>query len=1294
MPSIGESIILASTSPNFARDRVYELSQLKNAKTKQYDIGHIVYCMEDGEHYIFRGSDTAFDDITGYFKKMINGVESISTLIGLKNVPLGQYEIGQIIYCLEDGKQYVYVGDSIEPNEKFGYFKRIVDGIEQIPTLEVLKKGNDNDFEIGQIVYCLENDTHYIYKGSGIGFDENTGYFKKMAFGVETIPTVALMKSMTTDDYQDGQLIYCAETGYHYKFLSNQFDAITGHFSLFNIDVHVGPTEPQDINDIWFDTEDETLLDGDTDENIINIKNALQKLQLDVDQLTKLITIGIVPGEVTDSYRRDLMKGIEPEEPTIPEDMKPEEEEPVVPTSEEDSEESGEVVLDPDKPTEELAKYTVNCVCAKRDTASNFAKNKADLVDGELLFYTDRGKFAVYYGGKFYVAGSSADAGGSSSGITVDELYKLPLEYLMFTNGDKTYKASVDKNGEWVVKEYIEEKTIVGSVSSSWGNYVSQYLCMNTIYCGGNGSEDCLVSHNFVELANASNDDINLNGIYLLYSDNTKEDPSDLGYIWKVLPLSGVIRAGSTFLIRGAQCNKPKSCFIEVKDYDMEWYDGENLISFNQGPASFYLCAGESFQELLDSKSLSNPWVKTTTKLGYIDSCGFGLGSVGEGSATYTLNDPWDSTMFIRWYMLEPAKQGNKAYSSRSTTALWTHINLEKQTTKLGNSKQYYYQDYMKRMFAPKASWEGKNFFTNKNDFVESKPNMLNITFGIQATDAGEGATRCFNWVSVGYYDEFLQYRKKGTDAWTTVYSIVEEDASNPDYIKKFIEHYRRLRWKTSSGKWVTSHKCIVKGLTAGEYEYKVGREDDSSYQSDILTFKVHSNDEVKNFSFIQTSDQQGFNWAEYTAWKKSSHVISQEPNWNFTINTGDATQSGNRTNEWYDYYEGRQFIRNKEEMYSIGNNDLCGKIATELTDGEDATSKYNHINVLRYFTFELDPNNDYSCIWKDEKYPIYSLYSFNYGDYHFISLNSEIAKASSKMYKDWQSDTYAGDDTFAKAAGAAMEDWLKKDLQIWTGKEDPTDCSKCVVYMHEMPFTIVTWSFMSSSSSARAGSKLNTLNNYGDYRFSRLFKKYGIRLVMGGHKHTYSLSKPIYDAPIDYITENHSIKSGSDLMDGDVDGPLSRIPVIQVTREEDILDNEYARYELVDKINAPVYVMSQATGYKLVSNKEQPSGDAYTIPWLMAYFKAKTNAASPTENRAQHMPMYIKYDLSEDEIKVTAKQVWNVWNVNVDLNKAEFDMNSQLTDITSKAMTLSTISDEDKLAYDISDTESYTIKL
>ena len=239
----------------------------------------------------------------------------------------------------------------------------------------------------------------------------------------------------------------------------------------------------------------------------------------------------------------------------------------------------------------------------------------------------------------------------------------------------------------------------------------------------------------------------------------------------------------------------------------------------------------------------------------------------------------------------------------------------------------------------------------------------------------------------------------------------------------------------------------------------------------------------------------------------------------------------------------------------------------------------------------------------------------------------------------------------------------------------------------------MVTWGFMGGSSS-RQGSHLNTLNSNGNYRYSRLFKKYGIRLVIGGHKHTYTISKPIYDAPQDYITSSNTINSSVDLMDNVTDA-LSRVPVIQVTSLSNVVrQDDYARYQVVSKIDAPTYVMSQASGYKLVSNKEQPSGPAYTIPWLLSYFKAKTNADSPTENVAQHYPMYIKYTMTGSNITVTANQISGIWNTNVDKNTKSYDMNVQLTKLAGTKMTLSQISDEDKSVYGITNTESYIITL
>ena len=1123
----------------------------------------------------------------------------------------------------------------------------------------------------------------------GVIWDEQTKKFYAVDNGFYYTSWSSYDKYPSSDIYNGGET----------KIFQNIFDGILYRFSngklvsISSDQIHIGPTAPEDKSKLWIDTSNSTLLEDSNSDEIKNIKAALTEIYNNMEVVNKLILHGVVAGNSTSSAREVIMSTAQP---IKPEDYPDTQDDPSI----------EEVGIEPNK---DGIEPTVNHISVKMDTAINFAKNKQNLIDGEILFYTDRKKIALYKDGIFNLIGSTA-GGSSTGGISVEDLYATHLEYLKFTDGTNEYKVNVSSDGSFNVHKISSDTTGVGNTDGTWGVYVSHLLNINEVYCGGNGSENCMCSHNFVELANASEYDINLNGIFLLYTDCTLYSSDSNGYKWQILPLSGIIKAGSTYLIRGAKCNQYGSELISVPTYDQEWYVNDELIKFSQEKSSFYLCVGSPADnwvynpvgELYAVSDLKSPWVKTSTNQGYIDSCGFGTGSVSEGTSTFVLNtgDSWDDALFVRWFMFDPSKQANKAYASRQTTALWTYINLSKQEQYLGNSVQYYYPDYIKAKYQPKSSWEGKNFFSNKTQFNPFKPNCIRCTFGIQATYNDTDsikASRCFNWVSVGYYNEFVEYRKIGTSEWSRVYSITDNNSTNSAAITKFIDHYKRLRWKTASGTWVTTHKVVLSNVFQdGVYEYRVGRDGDNTYYSNIKKFTVYKNSDVSSFTYVQDTDEQGFNWQEYQAWSKTAQTISKNETFNFLINTGDITQSGNRENEWLDYYCGLDsWVGDKEQMFTIGNNDLCGHNSTQLTDGEDVTSKYNHINVLRYFTFELDPNFDYIVTWKDNTYPIYSLYSFNFGKFHFVSINSETAAATSKVYTaDWALPTNTGDATFAQAVNAKIEEWLLKDLQKFTGNDDPTDCKNVIVYMHEMPFTIVTWDFMSGSK-GREGSHLNTLNANGLYRFSRLFKKYGIRLVMGGHKHTYSISKPIYDAPSNYITASNLVDSSVDLM-GDVTSSLSRIPIIQVTRQEDIdaSNSSFARYELVSKINAPTYVMSQSSGYKLISNKEQPSGDQYQIPWLLSYFKAKTSAASPTENMAQHFPMYIVYNVSDDKIKITAKQVHGVWDTNIEKNSSLYNMNSQLINTFSQAVTLSPTIDSDKSAYGITDITSYTITL
>lgn len=106
----------------------------------------------------------------------------------------------------------------------------------------------------------------------------------------------------------------------------------------------------------------------------------------------------------------------------------------------------------------------------------------------------------------------------------------------------------------------------------------------------------------------------------------------------------------------------------------------------------------------------------------------------------------------------------------------------------------------------------------------------------------------------------------------------------------------------------------------------------------------------------------------------------------------------------------------------------------------------------------------------------------------------------------------------------------------------------------------------------------------------------------------------------------------------------------------------------------------------------EQPSGDAYRIPWLLAYFPAATSASSPKENIAQHKPMYIRYDVTDNTIKVTAIQINGIWEVTSDSTK--YDFNNQIENLTTDKMTLNTSKEEDLTIYSPDNRDFYTLNL
>jgi hypothetical protein len=113
--------------------------------------------------------------------------------------------------------------------------------------------------------------------------------------------------------------------------------------------------------------------------------------------------------------------------------------------------------------------------------------------------------------------------------------------------------------------------------------------------------------------------------------------------------------------------------------------------------------------------------------------------------------------------------------------------------------------------------------------------------------------------------------------------------------------------------------------------------------------------------------------------------------------------------------------------------------------------------------------------------------YSFNYGEVHFVSINTELASISNSAH-DWLGIGVNADSNFAHSP---MRQWLEQDLQ-----QNKQRFS--IVYFHQVPHT--AGSHISSSPAEIQMTAIRKL-------WCPLFEKYGVDIVLGGHSHVYERS-------------------------------------------------------------------------------------------------------------------------------------------------------------------------------------------
>ena len=500
-----------------------------------------------------------------------------------------------------------------------------------------------------------------------------------------------------------------------------------------------------------------------------------------------------------------------------------------------------------------------------------------------------------------------------------------------------------------------------------------------------------------------------------------------------------------------------------------------------------------------------------------------------------------------------------------------------------------------------------------------------------------------------------------------------------------------------------TSHKCII-NITANapsektEYTYIVGRADktglypDFDHCSDEYTFTLYPSTYVPRI--YQTTDQQGFHWIEYQVWAAAAKEINRTINSAtldeaiipILLNTGDMTQNGTRINEWLDYYNaGIDLFKHLEQVNVVGNNDLCNTDPEILGTGDD-NGKSNGFYFHVFYCYEVDENNLPIIVGDDgRQHYVPSLYNIDFNNYRLVIVNSEITYVNCdkwfnrhkngqvvNVYTGWAVPTSSSIESAGYDSGFTSIYSMVYNMLTSRGARN------AIAICHEMPFTVITndsldptnavksnYRSLSGSGTSLIGSHTNQINAYdkiGMHWFSRLLEHANVKLCLGGHKHTYACTFPICE----YYYYDNGTKNSKD------DGPMTMGATLQNDNSVSWIYNgeNLSKMPLVDQSSvnrygtpsdsshfSPVtkvlgldsndmyhpvtYMMCQATGYKLTSNKELPSNYQHysrIIPQTTDAGKADSN---------QRRPMFTIVDMNNNNYTIKLVRIENILSSN-----------------------------------------------
>lgn len=467
---------------------------------------------------------------------------------------------------------------------------------------------------------------------------------------------------------------------------------------------------------------------------------------------------------------------------------------------------------------------------------------------------------------------SSSKSYGDLKIISVADLKgtgKIEKDYLVLQDQEGTeyrmYLAAegntlkVEKESLFAERELLETQNV---------NY--RGLLINMIYGAGTSLTKMPVSHNFIELYNLTNTELNLNGLHIHYKDTTTYTE------WQTLELKGSVPAYSSFLIVGGRCANPwdTQCRHQIKNYDMVWYDTlGNGMKFSDNGFSVVLSITDTITGIPDLFQKDGTGAYTTNPTtNIIDVMGIG----GESAA------PPVCDIYYRMGMNKKKagrrvdfynRVGKKDFSTYMIKDWCDNGWVQTEIVDLSSCPEGKF---------PKSTQDGVwDMFDNYNDMFDEKGiNYFNLGLG----ETADVRTFVFQ-TKAGRDKAYVWYRKQGAVDWKSQECVITK-WSHPHLD-------------------VNINKAIVKGLELGvTYEYQVGTE---GIKSGIHTFETQ-NVNLENGDTIRilwTSDPQSWNETELGGYDNLCKKILTEwevdengkPNFQLWWSTGDEVQNGNRQN-------------------------------------------------------------------------------------------------------------------------------------------------------------------------------------------------------------------------------------------------------------------------------------------------------------------------------------------------------------------------------------------------------------